>query len=913
MYTRRISLLGLIYVSINFPVSISSVDVPLPPLPPGIPLSQFTKLLFSELDNELNLKSLDPSSSNFQQANQNYIAASEYAWKRAFEDYVAPETNGKIQFRRNLQETEEEEIAAPIPKGLVMPFLICVTTPNISGYERRQVLLSELQHTKETTQAETIPLTPIYNLIDQTCFRTNLSAHRASMISALGVQVQPLLYAMKLAKESIEILKEQILHSNDKAVIQNPILDVEWCNQIFPPTNQPNEKTIKNHLLELMKVDATTGISKAQTQLYWSTLTPDSTMTEEGQYWMDILSSSYNERCPKYYDRMQIEFMRPANIPSSEPTIPKLYSFTIAFPNNVGVVDQNCLMAALISTALSSNVCSVQTRSALQLYGKQAQWITQSDIPEYRPYFDSGITGGDSGTYQTVAVSDSGLDVNHCYFWDSRSGSLFSRNAVSDHRQRKVVYYDTYGDDMDTDYGHGTHVAGIIAGDRSNQNDIAAGQGIAPGAKIAFVDIAKGDHILRIPPIDRLLGAGRPQAKLHNMSWGTTYPYYSSLSRNIDSYMYENTDFLTIVAAGNIENNKVSMLTDPATSKNALVVGASQNDGPAIESSQKGKDYLVPYSKRGPTLDGRTKPDVIAPGSWILSAGAQTFKEQECDPDAGGLPTPGPINPSRQGLLYREGTSMSAAVAAGNAALVRQYFEKGFWPTGKPNPKNKIQPSGALVKAVLMNGAQSLLGIDQNFAGVSKLALYDGAQNFGKINLLHSLYLHKENNLRTGIWDNQEIENNESKTYTIRYSRAGKCRNNNMSFTLVWMDPPGASGCRSCVLNGLDVTAYIEKRPETVFYPNGFQNNPETINNAERIKVRGLRRWDKVIVTVKASNLVTPSQNFALVASGCMNISDFYIDVDNTIQFIALGLGALFMVLGLCFLTVFCVQKRMDR
>jgi len=438
MYTNKRTLCGLFYFSTFLPISISS-DLPLPPLPPGIPLNQFTKILFSEIDNELQFKSLDPSTKNFQTANQHYNAATKHAWTRAFDDYVDPETldgfTGETQLRRHLQEEEQEEEVLPLRKGLVIPFLICLNTPDSSGYERRRLLLSELEPSKESTSGiETIPLTPIYNRMDQTCFRTSLPAHRASLLNALGIQVQPLLYAMKLTKDSIELLRTQTLvqEIDGEMVTKNPVLDVEWCNQISPPSNTPKESVIKSDLIDFMS-----KMMNAPTSLYWSSLTTEAneeglTITEEGQYWLDTLSSSNNERCPLFYDRMEIQFMSPPNIPTSEPTIPKLYPFTISFPNNIGPVDHDCLMALLINAALSPQVCSVQSRPSLELYGKQAQWITQSNVENHRPYFDLGL----KGSRQVIGVSDTGLDMDHCYFTDSRVGSNFNKNAV---RFRNVV------------------------------------------------------------------------------------------------------------------------------------------------------------------------------------------------------------------------------------------------------------------------------------------------------------------------------------------------------------------------------------------------------------------------------------------------------------------------------------------
>ena len=81
---------------------------------------------------------------------------------------------------------------------------------------------------------------------------------------------------------------------------------------------------------------------------------------------------------------------------------------------------------------------------------------------------------------------------------------------------------------------------------------------------------------LQIPPTDRLLGAARPVVKIHNVAWGTEYPFYASISRNFDSYMYNNPDFLIVTAVGN-KDHIGSAISDPATSKNSLVGEFDEN------------------------------------------------------------------------------------------------------------------------------------------------------------------------------------------------------------------------------------------------------------------------------------------------------------------------------------------------
>ena len=100
---------------------------------------------------------------------------------------------------------------------------------------------------------------------------------------------------------------------------------------------------------------------------------------------------------------------------------------------------------------------------------------------------------------------------------------------------------------------------------------------------------------------------------------------------------------------------------------------------------------IATFSSFGPTLDGRIKPDVVAPGDRITSAGI-TRNGQSCR------------------TVTFSGTSMATPHVAGAAALIRQYFMDGFYPSGLKNTTSVMTPSGPLIKAVMLNGAQDMKG-----------------------------------------------------------------------------------------------------------------------------------------------------------------------------------------------------------
>merc|ERR1712232_676305 len=490
-----------------------------------------------------------------------------------------------------------------------------------------------------------------------------------------------------------------------------------------------------------------------------------------------------------------------------------------------------------------------------------AQWITQSGVEDSRPFWDSDLTG----VYQIIQVSDSGLDTNHCSFWDSSPGEL--RDGTHQPDRRKVVKYEPYRDDSDYSNGHGTHVVGSIIGHKAKDGvNESSGfiDGMAKDAKVSFFDIGSGTACCYVPGENTLFPGGYATgAKFHSASWGATTSSYNSNSRGFDNFAYNNKDFLPFVAAGNSgSNNALGTVGAPATAKNIVSVGASESDGRDLYGGSKGLNYLAYFSSRGPTSDGRRKPDIVSPGHAILSAKSVPGQSGECEPDnANDLPSAG--GSSSYAVSYKSGTSMATPVASGTAALVRQYFTDGYYPNGVKGAGTALDPSASLIKAVMLNGAQSLIGKSGSQGGsVSSVAYYDQHQGFGRIQLSTSLPLDGTNDFALEANEKVSISQGGEDSYAYQI---GECTSmDELSIMLVWTDPAGSSGCAKCLINDLDLTAQLDG---VTYYPNGG-SSADTLNNAERIRLP-VTPGDTVSLTVKGTNLATSSQEYALVVTGC--------------------------------------------
>ncbi|GMI38814.1 hypothetical protein TeGR_g13533, partial [Tetraparma gracilis] len=428
--------------------------------------------------------------------------------------------------------------------------------------------------------------------------------------------------------------------------------------------------------------------------------------------------------------------------------------------------------------------------------------------------------------------------------------------------------YFAFVDGSDDQGGHGTHVVGSIVGRRSTNGRVngetstLGEEGMAYDAKVAFYDIGITNGGLQTPYdlseiFDNGYAAG---ARIHSASWGSDSNAYGYSDVDFDEYMHSHDDFLSLVAAGNSGDdgttfNKPGTVGTPATAKNILSVGASQGGPGRLNGGMLGFEYLASFSSRGPTADGRTKPDIIAPGYFIKSASADMNTVGGSDE------------------TFMAGTSMATPVAAGTAALVRDYFMQGFYPTGSRLSSNAMTPSGALVKAVMISSARPLAGSQNDDASktVVNINEYDANQNFGRLQLNRAVSLTSdpETDFSMYVSDDKSLSQSRSEVFEFTIDKQSGCSSNDFVMTLVWTDPVAARGCTKCVLNDLDLSVTRTSTGGT-FYPNGRSSRDST-NNAERVRFTSVTHGEKITATVNARSLsVGSKQKFAFVAVGCI-------------------------------------------
>ncbi len=151
-----------------------------------------------------------------------------------------------------------------------------------------------------------------------------------------------------------------------------------------------------------------------------------------------------------------------------------------------------------------------------------------------------------------------------------------------------------------------------------------------------------------------------------------------------------------------LDNLKYILTTSASYSTVADFDAMCGNEKAATYASDKQNDliglrHMATFSSRGPTADGRIKPDLVAPGKFVVS----DFADDNPGTEQCTVPTDTNSATDAPAVYEMAGTSMATPVAAGAAALVRQYYMEGFYVNGTKSLADSHTPSAALLRATL--------------------------------------------------------------------------------------------------------------------------------------------------------------------------------------------------------------------
>lgn len=564
-------------------------------------------------------------------------------------------------------------------------------------------------------------------------------------------------------------------------------------------------------------------------------------------------------------------------------------------------------------------------------------WVENFRMPQKHNEYGAGVilgantanANGYDGSTQIAAVADTGLGNGtaaeaHLNLPASRITAIFNWPGSNNN------CYSVIDDGAaDVDSGHGTHVAvSVVGGGYLNQQNITVEKGTAPAARLVFQAVEnfadmKGLCAFTYPDDYYLIGlpndlralyqqAYDAGARIHSNSWGSAVNGdYTLDSANTDDFIWNRRDMLITFSAGNegtdangngvVDNDSIG---SPATAKNVLTVGASENDRqghyecdtsllyisqdaayqqnqtcgsmdgqnllgtygqrwpadyPAnpLAGDQTGgnKEQMAAFSSRGPTDDGRIKPDVVAPGTWVLAGYADAYQQgydASPNPRTGRFQHDGWGMPAGPHYKYFGGTSMSNPLAAGAATVMRDFYQKA----------HEHAASAALVKATLINSAVDLLDENNDGADDNDFPIPNDHEGWGRINLSDATdgssdFVDQSTGISTGA----------NSGYTVNVTGGSL-----LKITLVWSDYASTEAASINLVNDLDlvVTAPGGATYRGNVFSGGWSQtggSADRRNNVENVYINAPAAG---VWTVQVTGFNVPSgpQPFALVVDG---------------------------------------------
>ncbi len=511
-----------------------------------------------------------------------------------------------------------------------------------------------------------------------------------------------------------------------------------------------------------------------------------------------------------------------------------------------GVLRGKIGVARLDALAQSPAVLWIEPAPNIQLFDEIAARIVGGDGGEHSTYTQSLDFDG-SGV--VVAVADSGLYTG-------------VTNVMHQDLEGRVNRFFWYGalEGGEDEHSHGTHVTGIIAGNGAtgelDETGFLYGLGVAPGAHIIAQRIFDGAGNYEAPPTFETLtrDAVSAGADIGSNSWGddTQGRYdisaaeFDALVRDADELTDGDQQYILEFSAGNAGPGSQT-IGSPAVAKNVIATGASQNNRGDLFVYADGPDAMADFSSRGPAEDGRIKPDVVAPGTWISSLRSPLGNDEFA------------WAPISDNYLYQGGTSQAGPQVSGAAAVLVQYFREFYG----------VNPSPALIKAALINSAANM---DDSVETGPTPNMDEG---WGRVDLTQII-----GSDRVYEFVNQTALLTTGQTYERRVVIATSFEP--LKITLAYTDVPGFPGAVPALVNDLDLE--VVAPDGRIFRGNQFEAGEsvpdaptaDNINNVEGVHILEPQPGE-YIVRVRASNVAldarrdTPNaidQDFALVVSG---------------------------------------------
>jgi subtilisin family serine protease len=367
---------------------------------------------------------------------------------------------------------------------------------------------------------------------------------------------------------------------------------------------------------------------------------------------------------------------------------------------------------------------------------------------------------------------------------------------------------------------------------------------------------------------------------------------YGLLSHEIDRFTHDHEDMVIVFPSGNTgQYTTHGTVSSPATSKNCIAVGASntltngfvdstnyldyseilQENGleSTVQCCDKGifeccpqmiqQEYLrqsavynnnnmADFSSRAPTLDGRLKPDIVAPGFVVISANSNGYMDDyQCGAKMGN-------NSTTLGVMA--GTSMSVPVVSGACALIRNYYK---------SIKLYDNPSGPLVKATLIHSGTDQSGYVSNGKHRVKIPVSPNLFNgFGVVSL-SSVLRFEDSQFELYTYDRVQIGEGDFHEYYFEVLDNSAA---SIKATMTWYDPPASIAAKQVLVNDIDLyIQYNTTNSERILVFGNDVTSGDRVNTVEQVKLIEIPPAAQIRIVVKGV-AISQAQNYALVVTG---------------------------------------------
>ncbi|MCR6702124.1 MAG: S8 family serine peptidase [Dokdonella sp.] len=506
---------------------------------------------------------------------------------------------------------------------------------------------------------------------------------------------------------------------------------------------------------------------------------------------------------------------------------------------------------------------------------------------------DSPLHEGGSGP-TAVATADRKLYVGG----DSANASrvAYFKNCSSDAAPGDIT-------------GHGSLNVGIVGGydlragaPFQDGDGLQRGTGVNPFGRVGSTAIftpSLNTAACGNGPAGLIQANGRSGARISNNSWGSNPPpatyeavqqLYDAGVRDADSSLAGNQEMIYVMAAGNLGIGGAATISSPATAKNVIAVGASENVRPTWTdgcgygpAAADNAHDMTTFSSRGPTYDGRAKPELVAPGTHV-QAGASLYAGYD---GRGACDTYYPAGQTE--FAASSGTSHSAPAVAGIASLAYWWMQQG----GAGSAAGSVDrvdapehaPSAAAMKAWLMAHPLYLTGTFANDT------LPSPAQGYGMASM--DLMF---NDVSKVVVDQTAVLHASGETVTYRW--AVQDPSQPIRIALAYTDVPGLLGTRPQV-NDLDLVVGAGARSWRGNQFDGAWSREggiaDPLNNYEAVFLQPGTAED-VQITISARNIAGDAlnagalgQDFALVCYNCVRSPGFTVEAEAPVAYACAG------------------------